>query len=68
MNEGERLIRLEANRLLFVDIIRDPGQAQAMALEIHGVPGVRGELGRLKAETVRRSGGSGRIRPSRGYF
>lgn len=67
-NAGERLIRLEAKRLLFVDIIRDQAQAQAMALEIHGMPGIRGELGRLRAETLRRSGGSGRLRPSRGYL
>ena len=67
-NAGERLIRLEAKRLLFTDIIRDQSQAMAMAQEIHGVPGIRGELGRIRAESLRRSGGAGKLRPSRGYF
>ncbi len=67
-NAGERLIRLEAKRLLFTDIIRDQGQAMAMLSEIQGAPGMRGELGRLRAESLRRAGGPGRLRPSRGYF
>ena len=67
-NQGERLIRLEAKRLLFTDIIRDQAQAQAMAMEIHGMQGVRGELGRLRAESQRRAGGPGKLRASRGYM
>jgi hypothetical protein len=69
-NAGERLIRLEAKRLLFLDIIRDQAQAAAMDAEIHGIPGTskRGELGRLRAETMRRAGGAGKLRASRGYL
>lgn len=73
MNEAERLIRLEAKRILFVDIIRDAQQAQMMEAEIYGPasfparPGRVGELSRLRAESRSRMS-SGTIRPSRGYF
>ena len=69
-NRAEALIRQEAKRLLFVNIIRDAAQAQAMELEIMGNPatGRRGVLRMLESETMRRTGGPGRIRASRGWM
>lgn len=67
-NEAEALIRFEAKRLLFINIIRDPDQASMMDREIQGAPPRQGILPMLRRETMRRTGGSGRIRPSRGYF
>ncbi len=69
-NRAEALIRFEAKRLLFLNITRDADQAMAMEREILGDP-MRGKIGQLailKAETMRRSGGPGRLRASRGYF
>lgn len=58
-NRAERLIRAEAKRLLFKDIIRDAEQAQAMELEIMGDPrtGRQGALAMLRRESGRRAGG-----------
>ncbi len=69
-NEAERLIRLEAKRLLFVDIIRDGEQAAVMEREINGDMNANkpGELSRLRRENLRRSSGPAKIRASRGYF
>ena len=69
-NEAERLIRLEAKRLLFVDIIRDGEQAAVMEREINGDMNANkpGELSRLRRENLRRSSGPMKLRPSRGYF
>ena len=69
-NRAERLIRVEAKRLLFRDIIRDDGQVAAMESELMGNPalGRRGALAQLRSEATRRAGGSGRIRPSRGFM
>ena len=76
-NRAERLIRLEAKRLLFTDIIRDAGQAAAMAAEIPGTPlGLWGNpayprggaLSRLRRGTPRRQRGGGKLRANRGYF
>lgn len=70
VNEAEWLIRSEAKRLLFKNIIRDSEQAAQMELEIFGDPrtGRQGALTQLRRETTRRAGGAGKIRPSRGYF
>lgn len=69
-NRAEALIRFEAKRLLFVNITRDQAQAAAMEGEIFGNPasGRQGALGMLRRETSRRAGGTGKLRPSRGYF
>jgi hypothetical protein len=69
-NRGEKLIRTEAKRLLFREITRDEGQAQAMELEVFGDPrtGRQGALAMLRRESMRRTGGAGTLRPSRGYF
>ena len=69
-NEAERLIRLEAKRLLFVDIIRDSEQAAVMEREINGDMNANkpGELSRLRRENLRRASGPMKLRPSRGYF
>jgi hypothetical protein len=69
-NEAERLIRIEAKRLLFRDIIRDADQVAAMEMELMGNPqtGRQGALAMLRRETTRRAGGTGKLRPSRGYF
>lgn len=69
-NEAEALIRYEAKRLLFLHIIRDPQQAQLMEIEINGAEtgNRRGVLSSLQRETMRRTGGPGRIRPARGYL
>lgn len=69
-NEAERLIRIEAKRLLFRDITRDPDQVNAMEMELMGNPqtGRQGALGMLRRETMRRAGGTGKLRPSRNYF
>lgn len=70
-NRGERLIRLAAKMLLFRDITRDAQQAAIFEREIYGDPSnprMPGELARLMAETTRRAGGAGKIRPSRGYM
>ena len=68
-NRGEKLIRSEAKRLLFLEINRDAEQAALMEKEIYGDPatGREGALKQLRGETMRRAGGPGRIRPSRGY-
>ena len=69
-NEAEWLIRCEAKRLLFQHITRDVAQAQAMEMEIFGnmQTGRQGALSQLRRETMRRAGGTGRVRPSRGYL
>jgi hypothetical protein len=69
-NRGEWLIRSEAKRLLFRNITRDNDQAEAMEMEIFGNPqtGRQGALAQLRRETMRRAGGTGRVRPSRGYM
>lgn len=69
-NRGEKLIRTEAKRLLFREITRDPDQVAAMELELMGDPrtGRQGALGMLRRETMRRAGGPGKLRASRGYF
>lgn len=70
-NRAERLVRQAAKMLLFRDIIRDEAQALVCEKEVYGdpmMPTKRGELGRLKAESLQRSGGPGKIRASRGYF
>lgn len=68
-NRGANLIRYDAKRRLFTDLTRDEGQANKMAEQIYGIPNIRqGELGRLRRETMRRAGGPGKLRPSRGYM
>lgn len=70
-NRGERLIRYTAKMLLFRDIIRDQAQTAVFEKEVFGdpmQPGKVGELGRLKKESFRRTGGPGRMRASRGYM
>lgn len=67
-NEAEALTRYEAKRLLFTHIIRDSDQAAIMEQEITGRGTRRGVLQSLQRETMRRTGGPGRLRPSRGHF
>lgn len=69
-NRGERLIRLEAKRILFKDINRDAEQAASMEAEIYGDPrtGRQGALAILRRESMRRAGGPGRFRASKGYM
>ncbi|MDE2100782.1 MAG: hypothetical protein KGL39_26285, partial [Patescibacteria group bacterium] len=69
-NRGEWLIRTEAKRLLFTNVNRDADQAAAMERELMGEPatGRQGALAQLRRESMRRAGGTGRIRPSRGYM
>jgi hypothetical protein len=70
-NRAERLIRQAAKMLLFRDIIRDEEQAQVCEREVYGNPMIAGKVGefrRLKSESLRRTGGPGRLRPSRGYM
>lgn len=70
-NRAERLIRQTAKMLLFRDIIRDEGQAVVCQKEVYGdpmQPGKIGEFARLKKESARRTGGPGKLRPSRGYM
>lgn len=70
-NRGEWLIRSEAKRLLFTNISRDPVQAAVMLKEIHGDPEFpmrQGALAQLRRESMRRAGGTGRLRPSRGFM
>lgn len=69
-NRGERLIRTEAKRLIYENIARDQGQAQVMEQQVLGIPGSPrlGYLAELRRETSRRAGGTGRLRPSRGYL
>jgi hypothetical protein len=69
-NRAEKLIRTEAKRLLFRDIIRDADQVAAMENELMGNPsqGRRGILQMLRGEAFRRGSGSGKIRASIGYF
>lgn len=70
-NRAERLIRQTAKMLLFRDIIRDEGQATVFQKEVYGdpmFPMKQGEFSRLKAESMRRAGGPGKLRPSRNYF
>ena len=71
MNEGEQIIRYEAKRLLFTHITRDPDQAAEMRKELYGDPDDprrQGVVAMARRETMRRAGGTGRIRPSRGYL
>lgn len=70
-NRAERLIRMAAKMLLFRDIIRDADQMAIFEREVYGDPGrpgLPGELGRLKAESMRRAGGPGKLRASRGWM
>lgn len=69
-NDAEWLIRSEAKRLLFTNIIRDADQAMAIEMEVYGNPrtGRQGALQQLRRETMRRAGGTGRLRASRGYM
>lgn len=69
-NRAERLIRCEAKRRLFRELTRDNDQAMAMESEIYGNPGIgrQGALAELRRESMRRAGGAGKLRPSRGYF
>lgn len=70
-NRAERLIRQTAKMLLFRDIIRDEDQAMICEREAFGNPMNplrQGESQKLKAESMRRSGGPGKLRPSRGYM
>lgn len=69
-NRAERLIRVEAKRLLFREINRDEGQAAAMTKELMGDPDVgrQGILAMLRREATRRAGGPGKLRASRNYF
>ena len=69
-NEAEWLIRAEAKRLLFINVTRDSTQADAMELEILGNPrtGRQGALAQLRRESMRRAGGTGRMRPSPGFM
>lgn len=70
-NRAERLIRLTAKMLLFKDITRDAQQAALFEREVYGDSNnlqFQGEFSRLKGETGRRAGGTGRLRPSRGYM
>lgn len=69
-NEAEAVIRTEAKRLLFKNIIRDQAQADAMELDLMGDPrtGRQGYLPMLRRETTRRPGGPGKLRASRSYF
>jgi hypothetical protein len=70
-NRAERLIRQAAKMLLFRDIIRDESQATVCQRAVYGdptQPRLVGEFAKLKAESLRRAGGSGKLRPSRGYM
>jgi hypothetical protein len=69
-NRAEWLIRTEAKRLLAQNIDRNAERVQAMEMEIFGNPqtGRQGALAQLRRESMRRAGGTGRLRPSRGYF
>lgn len=69
-NRAERLIRVEAKRLLFKEINRDADQAASMELELMGDPrtGRQGILPMMRRESERRAGGPGRLRASRGYM
>jgi hypothetical protein len=69
-NRAEAVIRTESKRILFKNIIRDQGQADAMELDLMGDPrtGRQGALGMLRREATRRAGGPGKLRPSRSYF
>ena len=67
-NRAEWLVRTEAKRVLFRNITRDEDQAQFMEMELMGDPstGRQGALAQLRRESMRRAGGVGRIRGSRG--
>jgi len=69
-NRAEALIRTEAKRWLFRNIIRDEGQAQAQESELTGNPatGRQGALAMVRREATRRAGGPGKLRASRSYF
>jgi hypothetical protein len=70
-NRGEKLIRCEAKRNLFVDLTRDEDQAAIMQKEIYGDPTnprFRGALADLQGESARRTGSGSKLRASRGYF
>jgi hypothetical protein len=70
LNEGERLTRSEAKRILYREITRDSAQADVMELEVMGDPrtGRQGALGMLRRESMRRAGGPGKLRGSRGFM
>jgi len=69
-NRAEPVIRTEAKRLLFKNIIRDQGQVDSMELDLMGDPrtGRQGYLPMIRREATRRAGGTGKLRPSRGYM
>lgn len=69
-NRAEALIRFEAKRQLFINITRDPEQAAICEGEIFGnqATGRQGALAMLRREATRRAGGTGKLRPSRGYM
>lgn len=69
MTDAEALIRCEAKADLYDNTLQQPDLADRMQTLIHGkpnLPGHRGYLYDLKAETRRRIPESGRVRPS--YF
>lgn len=69
MTDGEALIRCEAKADLYDNILQQPDLADRMRRQIHGdptLPGHRGYLYDLRAETRRRTPESGRMRPT--YF
>jgi hypothetical protein len=69
MTDAEALIRTEAKLDLYENTLHDAAMADRMRRLIHGdppVPGARGYLFDLKAETARRIPEGGRIRPT--YF
>jgi hypothetical protein len=61
-DEARNLIRYGARRRLMTDVNRDQAQAEIAAM------GEQNELRALKRETFGRTGGPGKLRPSRGYF
>lgn len=69
-NRAEPLIRMEAKRLLFLNITRNPLQVVAMEREIYGDPsiGKQGVLAQLRRESTSRGSGRGGIRASRGFM
>lgn len=65
--DAEALIRTEAKMDLYENVLQSPDMADRMRLLIHGnplVPGSRGYLYALRAETQRRIPEGGRIRPT----
>lgn len=69
MTDAEALIRCEAKADLYENVLQQPDLADRMQLQIHGnpaLPGHRGYLYALRAETRRRLPEGGKMRPS--YF